>query len=130
MKLRTFWSVLDPPMVTEYILVSSLLEEQLRPITLVDLDMLAPPRRLTPSPTGNHGSATALTTQFIPYPNQWGPFINEVTDGNVTSYRGMCVESMEVLAFKLNFTYVWKHCITRERNFLNSIVLKYKMFWS
>ena len=56
--------------------------------------------------------------------NQWGPFISEVTNGNVTSYRGMCVEIMEVLAFKLNFTYVLKYCIPRQRNFLNTNVLK------
>ena len=48
---------------------------------------------------GLNGRHINITTLF------WGPFIHEVPTNNGTFYRGMCVEIMEAMAYKMNFTY-------------------------
>ena len=48
---------------------------------------------------GFNGRHIQITTLF------WGPFIHKVPTDNGTIYRGMCIEIMEAMSYKMNFTY-------------------------
>lgn len=59
------------------------------------------------TPSQRYASVDKRTkATFFDISFQWGPFIHEVKTGNTTSYRGMCVEIMQAMAEKLNFTWV------------------------